>query len=68
MPEPDWRETTREITQVLGQIADIKQKNPKQAEGTTPCPRCGGTIWWYAASPRAARVKCQTPHCISLLS
>ena len=68
MAEPSFEQTTREITKVLGQIADIKQENPKQIEGTTPCPRCGGTIWWWAASPRFARVKCQTPHCISMMS
>jgi hypothetical protein len=68
MPEPDFDQTTHEITQVLRAIADIKQENPKQAEGTTPCPRCGGTIWWYASTPRFARIKCQTPHCISVMS
>jgi hypothetical protein len=68
MAEPDFDQTTREIMQVFSVISDVKHENPKQIEGTIPCPRCGGTLWWWAASPRAARVKCQTPHCISMMS
>lgn len=38
------------------------------AQGVMPCPYCGKPLSYWHAGPRAMRVSCETPGCVSFMA